>query len=274
MDSPSWKRIRALISLIASAVLAPVAATGAEKIEEVATEETSWKESGKARANYLQQHFGDLPPGNRMRLINLMSVARDSSLYTIEAKKLGKDVWAYSTFGLSNPDMPTRIAAVDPQDITDDFGRLAGLSATMETRSREPATAPAGAAGYGYELMVLAGERAFWPLHILQWAASAEIFTDVGLLDRVDREGGLTVRDVALGSEQMGKVNLLFAKPLPPLPTGTQLPNGSMRILLATVITADELAWSRINGVEALLARLARSGVGQFSFRDRKSVLI
>lgn len=274
MAGHSWKRIRALTSLVASAVLAPVAPAGTTKVEEVATAESSWKVASRARANYFQQHFGDLPPRNRLRLINLMSVWQDSSLYTIEAKKLGKDVWAYSTFGLSNPDMPTRVAAVDPQDITDDLGRLAGLSATMATRPREPAAAPAGAAGYGYELLVLAGERASWPLHLLQWAASAEIFTDVGLLDRVDRDGGLTVRDVSLGGESMGKVNLLFAKPLPPLPSGTQLPNGTMRILLATVITADELAWSQVNGVEALLARLTRAGVGQFSFRDRKSVLI
>jgi len=268
-----WKKWRALVSLIASAVIAP-AVPGSERVEEILAEDTRSEKIYKARAAFFREHFGDLPPKNRMRLINLMSVWSDSSLVTIEAKRLGSNVWAYSTFGLSNADMPTQVAAVDPQDITDDFGRLSGLSATMETRQRTPAAAPAGAAGYGYELMVLAGEESYWPLHILEWAASAEIFTDAGLLSRVEKQQGFTVRDIPVGPAREDRVHLLFARPLPPLPWGTELPNGTMRILVATVITSDELEWARKHGTPALLDRLARAHVGQISQRGRKSVLI
>ena len=57
-----------------------------------------------------------------------------------------------------------------------------------------------------------------------------------------------------------------------PLPPGTQLPNGKLELLVATVITDDEMQWSMENGREALLAKLIKSGVGQVSDRNRKSV--
>ena len=268
-----WKKCRALVSLIASVVIAP-AVTGTERIDEIAGEETRSERVYKARAAFYREHFGDLPPRNRVRLINLMSVWQESSLVTIEAKRLGPNVWVYSTFGLSNVDMPTQVAAADPQDVTDDLGRLSGLSATMQTRLRTPAVAPAGAAGYGYELVVLANEEAYWPLRVLEWAASAEIFSDVGLLSRVEKDKGFTVRDIPVGPGRDDRVHLLFATPMPPLPWGTELPNGIMRILVATVITNDELEWARQNGTPALLARLGRTDVGQISHRGRKSVLI
>ena len=268
-----WKKFRALVSVLASVVIAP-AVTGTERVEEITAEETTWEKVNKARAAFYREHFGDLPPKNRMRLINLMSVWHDSSVVTIEAKRLGHKVWAYATFGLSNLDMPTRVAAADPQDVTDELGRLSGLSATMETRDRVPAVTPAGAAGYGYEVMVLAGEEAHWPLRILEWAASAEVFTDVCLLGRVEKLQAFTVRDISVGPGRDDRVHLMFARPQPPLPWGTQLPNGTMRILVATVITNDELEWSRVHGTSALLMRLTQSPVGQVSHRDRKSVLI
>lgn len=46
-----------------------------------------------------------------------------------------------------------------------------------------------------------------------------------------------------------------------------------MDLLVATVITDDEMQWSMKNGRGALLAKLIESGVGQVSDRGRKSIL-
>jgi hypothetical protein len=273
MSTGFWKKIRAMVSVAASIVIAPMAA-GAEKTVESVAEESAWSEVAESRSTYYRQAFGDLPPRNRLRLVNLLGIWDDSALYSIEATRLGKDVWAYSTFGLSNADMPARVGISDPDAVLDDLGRVTGSGATQPRHPREPAQAREGAAGYGYELMVLARQDAAWPLHVLHWAVSAEVFHDIGLLARVESAHALTVRDVSIGPGPQDTVCLLIARPLPPLPAGTQLPNGRMQILVATVITREEMAWSLRHGAPALLARLVRAGIGQYSERNRPSVLI
>lgn len=273
MNTGFWKKIRAMVSVAASIVIAPMAA-GAEKTVESVSEESAWSEVAATRSTYYRQAFGDLPPRNRLRLVNLLGIWDDSALYAIEASRLGKDIWAYSTFGLSNADMPARVGIPEPDAVLDDLGRVTGAGATQSLCTRQPAQAPSGAAGYGYELVVLARREAAWPLHVLNWAVSAEVFHDMGMLARVESAQAFTVRDVSVGPGPQDKVCLLIAKPLPPLPCGTQLPNGRMQILIATVITREEMSWSRRHGAEALLARLVSAGIGQYSDRDRPPVLI
>jgi hypothetical protein len=118
-------------------------------------------------------------------------------------------------------------------------GRLSASESTLEKRA--PATAPKGAAGYGFEFIVVTREQADWPLYLLQWACNAEILNDVGFLQRVDKYQGLTVEEIQVGNDPGDQVNLLVARARAPLPTGTQLPNGRMDILVATVITDEEM---------------------------------
>jgi hypothetical protein len=273
MNTGFWKKIRAMVSVAASIVIAPMAA-GAAKTGETVAEESSRAEVAEMRSTYYRQAFGDLPPRSRLRLVNLLGIWDDSALYSIEATRLGKDVWAYSTFGLSNADMPAKVGIKDPDAILDDLGRVTGAGAAQAVWAREPASAPSGAAGYGYELVVLARQDSGWPLHILNWAVNAEIFHDVGLLARVESAEAFTVRDVCVGPGARDKVCLLISRPLPPLPGGTQLPNGWMQFLVATVITRQEQSWARRHGANALLAKLVRAGIGQYSERNRPSVLI
>jgi hypothetical protein len=105
----------------------------------------------------------------------------------------------------------------------------------------------------------------------MQWSANTEILNDAGILDRVEKYQGLTVQDIQVGENE--SINVLIAKAQRPLPMGMNLPNGKMDLLVATVITDDEMQWSIENGREALLSRLIESGVGQISDRNRKSVL-
>jgi hypothetical protein len=127
-------------------------------------------------------------------------------------------------------------------------------------------------AGYGYEILILTRGPAEWPLGVLQWAAQTELLNDIGILDRVEKYNGLTIEQIRVGGENEF-VNVLFAKARPPLPTGTTLPNGTMTLIVATVITEDEMQWSMTNGRDALLGRLYAADVGQVSVRERASTL-
>jgi Suppressor of fused protein (SUFU) len=136
-------------------------------------------------------------------------------------------------------------------------------------RSKVPAPSVPGRAGYGYEILMLTDGRTDWPLSFLQWAVNAELVHDVGLLDRVEQHEGLTVEDIAIGAD--GAIDVLIAKAHPPLPGAVQLPNGAMQVLVATPITADEMKWSFDHARPALLERLVRAGIGQFSEPGRAS---
>jgi hypothetical protein len=110
-----------------------------------------------------------------------------------------------------------------------------------------------------------------WPLAFLQWAVSAEISKDVGLLSRVEQYGGLTVEKIGVGGGN--SVNVLIDKAQSPLPTGTTLPAGRMQLLVAVTITDEEMEWSMKNGRRALLDRLREAGIGQISSLSRQSVV-
>ncbi|MEJ0086670.1 MAG: suppressor of fused domain protein [Pseudomonadota bacterium] len=206
-----------------------------------------WQAAYSARERYYQAAIGDFP-NDILKLPHMTGVWPGGGLFVMRADKLGRDVWAYSTFGLSNVGMPApvnRLAAAPPDD----------------------------AAGYGFELMVVARENAEWPLWILQWATNAEILAEAGFMDRVEKHRGVTAAEVKVGPQPADSVNLLISKAQPPLPQGTRLPNGMMEMLIATVITDDEMNWSLSNGREALLKKLLAAGIGQISTRVRSSVL-
>lgn len=82
----------------------------------------------------------------------------------------------------------------------------------------------------------------------------------------------MTVEEIAIGAD--GAIDVLIAKAHPPLPGPVQLPNGTMQMLVATTITADEMQWSFDHGRPALLERLVRAGIGQVSDRGRASALL
>ncbi len=83
----------------------------------------------------------------------------------------------------------------------------------------------------------------------------------------------VTVEDVQVGQANGDVAQVLIAKAQPPLPTGTELPAGNMQLLVATVITREEMAWSGENGRGALLRKLQAAGVGQVSVLRRSSVV-
>jgi hypothetical protein len=227
--------------------------------------EEFWNQVYDARRAYFESTIGPLP-GDLLKMLNMTGIWPGGELFVIPAKKIGPDIWAYTTFGFTNPDMPTSVTSSDARFETDAEGHRR-MVATLQ--SRVPTPSVPGRAGYGYEILMLTQGRADWPLSFLQWAVNAEILHDVGLLDRVEKHDGLTVEEIAIGAD--GAIDVLIAKAHPPLPEQVQLPNGTIQMLVATTITADEIQWSLDHGRPALLERLVRAAIGQMRDRGRAS---
>lgn len=262
-----WKKIISVLPWVtASTTAAATPALTALAQEEQA--DAYWQQVYSAREDYFVAHIGQLPE-DIMKIGHMFGVWPGGGLYVIPAKKISDDAWVYTTFGFTNPDMPAGTTVSDVSTETDDLGRITKTSGTLQAKVKAVTTS--GAAGYGYELFVVTRENAEWPLWILQWTANAEILNNAGLLDRVNKYGGLTIDGVQVGENE--SVNLLIAKARQPLPTGSNLPNGKMELLVATVITDEEMRWSMEHGREALLDKLIADGVGQFSVRTRHSVV-
>jgi len=227
--------------------------------------EVFWNQVYDARCAHFERTIGPLP-NDILKMMTMTGIWPGGGLFVIPADRVGPDIWAYTTFGLTNPDMPTTVTTSDARVETDAQGRRQ-MTATL--RSKVPAPSVPGRAGYGYEILMLTSGRADWPLSFLQWAVNAEHLHDAGLLDLVERHDGLTVEEIAIGVG--GPIDVLIAKTQPPLPPPVQLPNGTMQILIATTITAEEMKWSFDHGRPALLQRLVRAGTGQISVPDRAS---
>jgi hypothetical protein len=228
------------------------------------SEEKLWFDTHDARENYFSSAVGPLPK-DIIKMRSMAGVWPGGGLYVIPAPKLGANLAVYTTSGLSNADMPTDVRMVG---FKLDAG---GKQVAGRLKKKARASQPPGAAGYGYELMVVAPKGVEWPLMVLQWAVNEELVNDIGLLDKVEKSDGFTVAQIDVDESE--PVNILISKALRPLPTGTQLPAGKMEILVATTITAEEMRWSTKNRRDALLQRLKDAGVGQVSKLRRASVV-
>ncbi|AFT68644.1 hypothetical protein B5T_00357 [Alloalcanivorax dieselolei B5] len=230
--------------------------------------EAFWQSVYDARTTYYEEHIGSFPE-DILKLPSMIGVWPGGGLYVMSADKLGQDLWVYTTFGMTNSDMPANATMTDSEVETDDQGRVVRQTGIL--KAKEQAESPGGAAGYGYEMLVITRENVDWPLGFMQWTVNAEILNDVGILKRVEDYNGLTVQEIQVAEGDL--VNVLISKARQPLPLGVDLPNGRMDLLVATVITDDEMEWSMENGRDALLDKLIAAGVGQVSERGRKSIL-
>ncbi|KAF0805895.1 hypothetical protein A6D6_01951 [Alcanivorax xiamenensis] len=93
----------------------------------------------------------------------------------------------------------------------------------------------------------------------------------MGTLKRLEDYNGLTVQEVQVAEDDF--VIVLISEARQPLPLGVDLSNGRMDLLVATVITDDEMEWFMGNGRGTLLDKLIAAGVGQVSEWDGKSIL-
>jgi hypothetical protein len=234
---------------------------------EVTAEDKLWDATYGARQSYFEATVGTFPR-DILKMLNMTGVWPGGGLYVIPAAKLGKHLAVYTTFGLTNPDMPARVRMTDFQ-LDSDAERARQAEGRLQIK--EPAPKKPGAAGYGYEILMVAQSGLQWPVNFLQWAVNAEIGNDVGFLARVEKYQGLTVEQIEVGPG--GPINVLIAKARAPLPVGTQLPNGRMELLVATTITDEEMRWSMKNSRGALLQKLQAAGIDQISILGRPGVV-
>jgi hypothetical protein len=228
--------------------------------------EDQWQKVYDERTAFIESNFGPVPV-DILKIGHMTGVWPGGGLYKLKASKLGNDLWLYTTFGFSNPDMPTTVTVSDI-NVESENDRLVKSSGTLS--KKENVASYPGRPGYGYEIIVIANESKDWPLWFLQWAANAEILNDADLLGRVEKYDGLTIEDIAVDDGQF--INVLITTAYSPLPTSIKLSNGEAKLLIATVITDDEMAWSLSNGRKALKDELKKTDVGQFSILDRKSI--
>lgn len=240
---------------------------GASANSETNSEENLWQATYDARQKYFENSVGPLPT-DIMKMLNMTVVWPGGGLFEILAQRLGSKLSVYTTFGLTNTDMPTSVQMND-FSVKSDGENTTQVTGRLSKKTQTPKQLEV--AGYGYEFMVVAQSGEQWPLNLLQWVVNAEIKNNVGFLARVEKYDGLTVEQIDVGDGQI--VNILIAKAVAPLPTGTLLPNGNMKLLVATTITEQEMNWSKINGRGVLLTKLRESGVGQVSTIGRQSVV-
>ncbi len=248
------------------------AASGDAAVAPTATDpeaaaESHWQQVYAARKHTFTAAFGEFPQ-DILKMGDLLGIWPGGGLYVIPAPPLGTGAVIYTSFGLTNPDMPATLTVTDLRTESS-AGQMTRTEGTMQRR--ENPRAATQWPGYGYEIIVAARENAEWPLWLLQWAVKAEMLKDADLRGLVEKYDGLTVVRIQVGEQAF--VNLLIAKAQAPFLTGFDLPNGRAELLVATVITDDEMHWSKEHGRIALLAALHAAGIGQFSVLDRQSVV-
>lgn len=240
----------------------------------VQSADARWVQGYDARMAWYEKNLGVLP-ANIVKMRNMVGVWRGGGLLAFPATKLGDDVWAYATSGLTNSDMPATLLQESESVDAERNGRVRAFA--LNLRPKEPAPTAPGMAGYGYELLMLlrrptvpqekaqqkaqqqagkavAASPEKWPLWVLQWLVTAEIYKDVGVRRRVLEHNGLILHSIGLDGGE--RVNLLIVPAPAPLVRDMDLPHGTAVLLLAIAISDAEVRWAARNGHEALFARL------------------
>jgi hypothetical protein len=218
----------------------------------------NWDQVYAAREAIYAEHFGVIH-GDVQKLMNLTGVWPGGCLVQIESAR--HQIWVTSSFGLTNPDMPARTR---PEQFAVENNPDRSVRRYQSTLvGRPPRAVPAGRAGYGYEVLVFTRRKEQWPLMFLNWAVQAEILRDADVLGRVHRYGTLTVESISLGDGQ--SADFLIAPLLQFVSARADLPNGSMELLAATLITRPEMQFGLEHGGPALLERIKSRPQGQIS---------
>ncbi|HEX8699327.1 MAG TPA: suppressor of fused domain protein [Myxococcaceae bacterium] len=146
--------------------------------------------------------------------------------------------WSYVTSGLSNPFTLVPGAEVDPE----------------------------GPSGIGYEMVIHTPEEAQWPvLRLLDMMAyNLVCLRAFDLGHRYPVEGSLT------GGES--KLNGFVFTRDPSRPAEFVLPSGKVRLLTLVGATRNEMAFSRSNGMDKLMAKLVEAGTGYITHPEREEV--
>src|ERR1700737_4147877 len=76
------------------------------------SDDGDWQRTYDARQRYFESTVGPLPR-DILKIPNLMGVWPRGGLFVIPAKKISELLTVYTTFGFTNPDMPTAVQLKD-----------------------------------------------------------------------------------------------------------------------------------------------------------------
>lgn len=230
----------------------------------------------EARLNIFRHHFGQV--GKMAVYISaLLTVWPGGCIFRTSACPLpvvgGGCCWL--TNGLTNPDMPTSMRLIDSnsQEVVATNGTPT-LENTTRFETRTPRKVSEGVAGYGIEVAIFVDEEHMadsWPIRFLKWLVVSELIDDLDFLYRVNLCRVLVCSDIPVYGDG-GTASFIISRAPPRLfPTSFDLPNGKMSILVATMVTEDELLYARIHE-NKLINYLYRADIGQKSIPNRPSV--
>jgi Suppressor of fused protein (SUFU) len=219
----------------------------------------------EAREKLYEKLYCETFPETILKLNHLFGVWRMGGLIEFQATKIedGNNYHVLSSFGLSNPDMPSLIVATDLRNVKP--GTSSALLVPKEKRPHPRI----GRAGYGYELLIITKQHEDWTKFLMQWAVDQEIQTDVNFLAHVEGADGLTVENVPVGPNSSQKENILIYPAQEPWPQSAMLPNGLVKFLVMTVITQEEMEFAMKEGRVALVQKLREENIGQVSDLNR-----
>jgi Suppressor of fused protein (SUFU) len=229
----------------------------------------------RARSVLYESLFGGIFPDLITKIMHLSGVWGMGGLVDLPAPQIGSNYHVHSSFGLTNPDMPCGIVAQNahPGNSSDNNNSTRNrttYSALLVPKDNPPLPR-VGMAGYGYEFLIVTRQQQDWTKYLMQWAVDMELQKDTNFLAYMEMAGGLTVERVPVGPRKQQVAQVLIAPAQDPWPSCDRivLPNGTLKFLIITTITKDELKFAMKNGRPALLKRLRDEGIGQFSDLDR-----
>ena len=94
--------------------------------------EKAWQVNYDARQKYFEKTVGPLPQ-DILKMLNMTGVWPGGGLYVIPAPKLGQNLSAYTTFGFTNPDMPTTVK-ISGFDLQSDGKRTTQAGGTLSKK--------------------------------------------------------------------------------------------------------------------------------------------
>eukprot|EP01112_Ceratiomyxa_fruticulosa_P013917 TRINITY_DN3945_c0_g1_i1.p1 TRINITY_DN3945_c0_g1~~TRINITY_DN3945_c0_g1_i1.p1 ORF type:complete len:289 (+),score=47.19 TRINITY_DN3945_c0_g1_i1:178-1044(+) len=193
------------------------------------------------------------------------------------------DVLYWSTSGLSNPDMPNGIEVTDTEYTYDEYGRVINVRSKMRAMA-DPLRVSHTLAGYGVEIVVATKQddplnATSWQSTLLESLVQTLFFGKWDIYQAIERLGSYTYQDVEFGEDFPNGKGSFLLTPLDPsqLPVDKnhfELPNGKLKIIVASYITPDELKCAlKGQGGQLLLEKFEKLGFQyQISPHGRESV--
>eukprot|EP01112_Ceratiomyxa_fruticulosa_P015575 TRINITY_DN4596_c0_g1_i1.p1 TRINITY_DN4596_c0_g1~~TRINITY_DN4596_c0_g1_i1.p1 ORF type:complete len:293 (-),score=64.16 TRINITY_DN4596_c0_g1_i1:123-1001(-) len=204
----------------------------------------------------------------------------------VEGPSSKSNLYFWSTFGLSSPVMPNEFDRHNLKKVykVDKNNKRSQTISFDVTHQKDPLKVSPSLAGYGFEIVVVSKKndrykKSNWPYLLFESFVEKIFFSKWNIFSGVEKFGSCTYQNIDFGRDFPSENGSFLITPLDPtlLPcekSDFELPNGKLRILVASYITQDELEYAlKGKGGQLLIEKFNESGFNyQISAPGRKSV--